>query len=194
MNLILTKLSEANLKKITTRIYIEDAETFETIVLTSLMTADQVVADLVNNSKKVEQSADWTLFELANDLGIERPIRDWEVVTDVIAAWDTSATVNAILLKKYGYRSTIVPKIQGYLYIEVRPKKWQKKFFLLREGHIYYYENRDKKKTPTQFCFALRSTSNISIFENKVDYVRFLCVDRQDRLYDWVLAIRLAKV
>ncbi|KAJ3220107.1 hypothetical protein HDU67_006863 [Dinochytrium kinnereticum] len=221
MKMIMSKLSEANVKKITTKIYIEDAQKFETVVLTSLMTADQVVEYLLKDHN-IEPSADWTLFELANDLGIERPLRDWEIVTDVIAAWDASTSVNAILMKKYGYRSTIVPKsivgrfpkIQGYLYIETRPKKWQKKFCVLREGCIYYYKesnmtgetlicrlsgfdvytlSRDKKKTPTQFCFALRSTSNIIIFENKVDYVHFICVDRQDRLYDWVLAIRLAK-
>ncbi|KAJ3105308.1 hypothetical protein HDU97_008205 [Phlyctochytrium planicorne] len=221
MTMLIKKLTEANLKKITTRIYIEDASTYETVVLTSLMTADQVIADLIK-LPTIEDSPDWTLFELANDLGIERPLREWEIVTDVISAWDTNASVNAILLKKYSYRSTIVaksivgrfPKVQGYVYLEVRSKKWQKKFFVLKEGGIYYYKesnlggetllcrlsgfdvytlSREKRRTPTNFCFALRSTSNISIFENKVDYVHFLCVDRQDRLYDWVLAIRLAK-
>ncbi|KAJ3111734.1 hypothetical protein HDU96_005396 [Phlyctochytrium bullatum] len=257
INAIVSKLSEANLKKITTRVYIESADSFETIVVTSLMTADQVIAELTRRPK-IEQSPDWTLFELANDLGIgmfffspclfdrlltkylslrqtqndqletgrfvvlEFAILLLKVVTDVIASWDATATLNAILMKKYGYRSTIVPKsivgrfpkIQGYLYLEMRPRKWQKKFCVLREGSVYYYKesnmtsetmlcrlsgfdvytlSRDKKRTPTQFCFALRSTSNIALFENKVDYVRFLCVDRQDRLYDWVLAIRLAK-
>jgi hypothetical protein len=50
-----------------------------------------------------------------------------------------------------------------------------------------------KRRTPTNFCFALRSTQNIKIFENTGDYVRYICVEKQDRLYDWVIAIRLAK-
>ncbi|KAJ3298930.1 hypothetical protein HDU76_006413, partial [Blyttiomyces sp. JEL0837] len=77
MSLVLSKLSEANVKKITTRIYIEDARNFKTMVLTSLMTADQVIANVVQKFR-IEPSPDWTLFELSNDLGIERPLRDWE--------------------------------------------------------------------------------------------------------------------
>lgn len=220
--ILLAKLTEANVKKITTRIYIEDARSFKTLQLTSLMSADQIINDVVTRFH-LEQSPNWTLFELCNDLGIERPIRDWEIVTDVISAWDISTSINAIVMKKYGYRDTVspraiagkYPRVQGWMYMEVKPGKWQRKFFVLRESNLYYYKDakqsgveslfcgvgnydvytlsQRRKKTPTQFCFALRSTDSITFFENKKDYVRYLCVEKQERLYDWVLAIRLAK-
>ncbi|KNC98828.1 uncharacterized protein SPPG_05804 [Spizellomyces punctatus DAOM BR117] len=221
-NMIMAKLTEANVKKITTRIYIEDARSFKTLLLTSLMSADQIVHDVVTKFH-LEKSPNWTLFELCNDLGIERPLRDWEIVTDVISAWDAGTSINAIVMKKYGYRDTVSPKavagkyprVQGWMHMEVKPGKWQRKFFVLREASIYYYKDANqsgseslfcglgnydvytlsqrRKKTPTQFCFALRSTNSISYFENKKDYVRYLCVEKQERLYDWVLAIRLAR-
>ncbi|KAJ3153101.1 hypothetical protein HDU89_000729 [Geranomyces variabilis] len=222
VNMIMAKLTEANVKKITTRIYIEDAKSFKTLLLTSLMSSDQVIEEVVTKFHQ-EVSPNWTLFELCNDLGVERPLRDWEIVTDVISAWETSASVNAIVMKKYGYRDTVseksiagkYPRVQGWMYMELKPGKWQRRFFVLRESNLYYYKDakqtgveslfcglsnfdvytlsQPRKKTPSAFTFALRSTDSISMFENKQDYVRFLSVDKEERLFDWVLAIRLAK-
>ena len=47
---------------------------------------------------------------------------------------------------------------------------------------------------PTEFAFALRSTQNKSIFEKPEDHCHFVCVEKQERLFDWVLAMRLARV
>lgn len=47
---------------------------------------------------------------------------------------------------------------------------------------------------PTDFAFALRSTQNKSIFERPHDHCHFVCVEKQERLFDWVLALRLARV
>ncbi|KAI8590297.1 hypothetical protein BDZ88DRAFT_496788 [Geranomyces variabilis] len=196
----MAKLTEANVKKITTRIYIEDAKSFKTLLLTSLMSSDQVIEEVVTKFHQ-EVSPNWTLFELCNDLGVERPLRDWEIVTDVISAWETSASVNAIVMKKYGYRDTVseksiagkYPRVQGWMYMELKPGKWQRRFFVLRESNLYYYKDAKQTGTPSAFTFALRSTDSISMFENKQDYVRFLSVDKEERLFDWVLAIRLAK-
>ncbi|KAJ3154197.1 hypothetical protein HDU86_004741 [Geranomyces michiganensis] len=222
VNMIMAKLTEANVKKITTRIYIEDAKSFKTLLLTSLMSSDQVIEEVVTKFHQ-EVSPNWTLFELCNDLGVERPLRDWEIVTDVISAWEASASVNAIVMKKYGYRDTVseksiagkYPRVQGWMYMELKPGKWQRRFFVLRDSNLYYYKDakqtgvetlfcglsnfdvytlsQRRKKTPSPFTFALRSTDSISMFENKQDYVRFLSVDKEERLFDWVLAIRLAK-
>ncbi|KAJ3047882.1 hypothetical protein HK097_011084, partial [Rhizophlyctis rosea] len=219
---IMEKLNEANVKKITTRIYIEDARSFKTLLLTSLMSADQIIADVVSRFH-LDVSQDWTLFELCNDHGVERPLRDWEIVTDVISAWDATTSINAIVMKKYAYRDTLsprslagrYPRVQGWMYMEIKPGKWNRRFFVLRDSSIYYYKDANngssetffcslanydvytlsqrRKKSPTQFCFALRSTNSVTFFENKDDYVRFLCVEKQERLYDWVLALRLAK-
>jgi hypothetical protein len=36
----------------------------------------------------------------------ERPLRDYEIVTDVIGTWGKE-TVNALLIKKYSYRDSL---------------------------------------------------------------------------------------
>jgi phage-related protein len=94
------------INKITTRVYIEDARQFKTKVLTSLMTAKQVVEDVSLGLS----GQSWALFELCNDFGIERPLRDWEIVTDMLSAWDEGSS-NAIVLKKYGYKATLSPSV-----------------------------------------------------------------------------------
>ncbi|KAH6584705.1 hypothetical protein BASA60_000856 [Batrachochytrium salamandrivorans] len=153
----------------------------------------------------------------------QRPIRDWEIVTDIISAWDSANSVNAIVMKKYGYRVTLscksltgrFPRVQGYLYLELKPGKWQKRFCVLRDSIIYYYQEADKlstetmlcnllqfdvytlsqhkKRTPTEFYFALRSTGSPSVYESKEDYCKIVSVEKRERLYDWVLALRLAR-
>jgi hypothetical protein len=83
-------------------------------------------------------------------MGIERPLRDWEIVTQVLSAWDSTSS-NAIVLKKYGYKSTLsrsylkgrYPRIQGYLYLELKPGKWQKRFCMLKQYSLYYYKQSD---------------------------------------------------
>lgn len=50
------------------------------------------------------------------------------------------------------------------------------------------------KKSPTNFCLALRSDLNRSYYQDTNDYVKFLCIEKEERLLDWVLALRIAKV
>lgn len=82
------------------------------------MTAIHVI-DLMRENGAIDNDNEWTLFEFANDVGVgkgsgcswrvwckERPIRDYEVVTDVISTWEKE-TVNALLIKKYGYRDSL---------------------------------------------------------------------------------------
>ena len=215
------KLSEANIKKVATRIYIEDAKKFKTLILTSLMPAKEVPRD-VHGKALLPESPDWTLFEVVNDLGIERPLRDFEIVTDVVASWGPE-TPNALLLKKYGYRDSLsiegamesFPRMCGWLYYEFKPSKWHKRFFELKSNGLYYSKDtkgtnetllcqianvdvytlmRSKKKAPTKCCFAIRSQLHRRHFEKAEDYCIFLCVDLVDKMKDWVLSIRHARV
>ena len=42
--------------------------------------------------------------------------------------------------------------------------------------------------------FALKSQDNIAMFENPDEYMRYLCADHLEKMNDWVLSIRAAKV
>ena len=50
------------------------------------------------------------------------------------------------------------------------------------------------KKSPTKFTFALKSQENIAMFENPDDYMHHMCADHFEKMSDWVMSIRTAKV
>ncbi|RKP03842.1 hypothetical protein CXG81DRAFT_9026, partial [Caulochytrium protostelioides] len=205
MDLVLNRLHEANVKKITARIYIGDIHTYATAVLTSLMSTTQVIGDILA-TQGIENDGTWTLFELCHDLNIERPLRDWEIVTDILSAWSgVQARHNALFVKRYpAFRDTLninslrihtqMPKPQGWLYLELRPGKFSRRFCMLKDGNLCYHpDTKSSQFWPTPFGFALRSTDRLDMFENKGDYCRWVGVEKQERLYDWVLSIRIAK-
>ena len=53
---------------------------------------------------------------------------------------------------------------------------------------------KERKKAPTEYCLAIRSDLQFSYFLKKDSYAHFFCVEKQERLIDWVLALRMAKV
>ncbi|KAJ3244091.1 hypothetical protein HDU78_011489 [Chytriomyces hyalinus] len=238
-------------KKITIRIHLElhtipsasqaTLPSYKTVILTDLLTSDMIVDQLLSlleqgNYGFVDDGT-WTLFEVCNDFGLERPLRDWEIVTDVVGAWleggdgitpykgsnDASGlSGNKLWLKSYGFRNTLVPRciigkwprVEGRFDMEIKPGKWKRRYFILREDCVYWKDResdtRDtllcrlnsydvytllqaRKKAPSRYCFALRSTASMTIFEKADEYAHFFCVDTQDQLADWVLGIRLAK-
>lgn len=48
--------------------------------------------------------------------------------------------------------------------------------------------------SPTPFVFSIRAQDKSSIFEKESDYMRFLAVEDQEGMKDWVLSIRCTKV
>jgi hypothetical protein len=53
---------------------------------------------------------------------------------------------------------------------------------------------KERKNAPTEYCLALRSDLQYSYFLEKENYAYFFCVEKEERLIDWVLALRMAKV
>src|SRR5688572_8689473 len=95
---------------------------------------------------------------------------------------------NALVLKKFPYRNALtidgfnnaVPPMFGCLHMEVKKNKWQKRYFHVKDGSLYYSNNGKPKasdnflctmanfdvysltkscnrKPPTKFVFALKS-------------------------------------
>lgn len=73
-NQILAKLHAANVKKVTTKLYIQDSRNSFTLSLTSLMTADYVIKALLRMSK-LDESPVWTVFEMCNDDGLGKCLK-----------------------------------------------------------------------------------------------------------------------
>ncbi|ORZ36009.1 hypothetical protein BCR44DRAFT_80298 [Catenaria anguillulae PL171] len=158
----LAKLAAAQVQKMPIRVYINDMAVFKTVEITSVMAAGvvaeavaerAVLAGMVPNSPNApgggtgsssnnnSSGGGWTLFEVFADVGIERPLRDWERVTDVMRSWERD-TKNAFLLRRYGYKSSLTvdalkmfyPGVKDYLHIETKPGTFKRKYFELRLG------------------------------------------------------------
>ncbi|KAJ3308642.1 hypothetical protein HDV04_001007 [Boothiomyces sp. JEL0838] len=155
----------------------KDLNMKKVLFLTSLMPASTVVEEISSNL----QGDSWALFEIITEFGIERPLRNWEIVTDVMSTWDTDAN-NAIVLKKYGYVNSLSPANSGPEVV----------FCDLSQNDVYTLM-RPRKKSITEFCIALKSDLNYSFFQDINDSIKFLCVEKPERLADWCLALRLAK-
>ncbi|KAG2171760.1 hypothetical protein INT43_008140 [Umbelopsis isabellina] len=215
----LHRLQLASVQKIASRIYVIDSSKYVNLQLTSLMTTAMVLESLRERAV-IDQEQSWTLFELANKVGVERPLRDWEIVTDILSTWDQDEK-NALLVKKYSYKPTLTPESvlgknefvppSGHLYFEYKRGKWHKRSFTVKGNGIYLSRESKKtgdapivplanvdvytltipiKKAPTPFGFILKAQQKARIFENPEDFVFSFCAEDMEQLKLWVLGLR----
>ncbi|KNZ62869.1 hypothetical protein VP01_1213g6 [Puccinia sorghi] len=126
---------------------------------------DTCVKDLLREAEQTGELSDqtskgsWGVFEVWNDLGIERPIREIETIMSVVNTW-TSADTNEthLLIQKNDLSGLSVSKRSftsgchgGNLWCELKPGKWTKKYVLLRDNEIYLCSN-DKGKDEMFLC------------------------------------------
>jgi len=157
---------------------------------------------------------------MANDFGMERPIREYEMITDIFASWNKDMRLNTLMIKKSSLRSSLSfknmpsssPIHEGTVYWEARKGKWSKRHLRLRE-HCLFLSKKDSGKdetllcslsnfdaytmsrvyrSPKSFTFALRSTDNLSMFENPSDSFHMLSCDKLEGEL-WTEKIMLAR-
>ena len=105
------------------------------------------------------------------------------------------------------------PRYQGYLEYEAKRGKWSKRWMELRDNGLWLSKRENGKdemflckltnfdvysvtrvtKTPKPFVFAVKSTENLSLFENTADYLHTFCCKEKDGLA-WMMNILLARV
>jgi hypothetical protein len=105
------------------------------------------------------------------------------------------------------------PKYRGYLEYEVKRGKWSKRWMELRDNGLWISKREHGKdevflckltnfdvysvtrvmKTPKPFVFAVKSTENLSLFENTADYLHTFCCKEKEGL-EWMMNILLARV
>ncbi|KAG0750221.1 hypothetical protein G6F62_002727 [Rhizopus arrhizus] len=209
-----------NIKTLNTRIYIDDANNHRVVQLTNLLTSAMVIQYLKKKGL-LDPSNDWTLFEIANSHHVERPLREWELVFDIVSTWEPDGN-NALLVKKYSYHYTLtsesifqktIQPMYGWLLIEYKKGKWQKRYCFVKDNAIYHAKDKGAsssilchlasydvytllqplKMSPTPFVFAIRAQDRASIFEKEGDYIRFMATEDQEEMKQWVLSIRHAK-
>ncbi len=108
------------------------------------------------------------------------------------------------------------PQVEGFIWLKADSKKsWKKFYFVLRTSGLYYAPKgkktskdlvclttfdvnqvyygvgwRGKYKAPTDFCFGIKHPQ---IQAKNPKYIKYLCVDTQRELHQWVTGIRIAK-
>ncbi len=188
----------------------------------------------------------------------ERPIRHFEVVSEVINSWDKNKSVNLLVAKKTSLATLLHPSVcfishvwvicsftlprkampssspvfSTYVEWESKPRKWCKRWLELREQGLwlskkdtvsirfltpyvlvvnnYFRQGKDEiflcslanfdayvvtrmHKSPKPYVFAVKSTDNLSYFENSADYVHVFCCSEEDGK-KWLESVLLARV
>ncbi|KIJ62609.1 hypothetical protein HYDPIDRAFT_30209 [Hydnomerulius pinastri MD-312] len=201
------------------RIFIGDMQRFNMVEITPATNAGDVI-DIVAGQGMLDRSGSWMLFELAQDYGMERPIRDYELLADVSASWNKDKMLNAFVIKptplaRILARSampTSSPTHRGWVEWESKRGKWSKRWMELRE-HSLWLSKRDtgkdevflcslsnfdayfvtrRHKSPKAFVFAVKSTDNLSLFENAADYLHVFSCNPKDG-DKWMDAILVAR-
>ncbi|RKP09638.1 hypothetical protein THASP1DRAFT_14007, partial [Thamnocephalis sphaerospora] len=168
-------------------IFVNDVKNQHSVHITSIMTAIEVVGAMREGGQIPDDDPSWTIFELVNDFGAERPLADWELVADVLATWDASQ--NNALGPIAGFPSFMAPLQMD------KDRKWKKRTFYTRDTAVYHAKDKKVPKAPSDFVFAFKSQESIRIFEKpERDYIHFLCADSLIQMREWLLCIRSIKV
>ncbi|EIN12515.1 hypothetical protein PUNSTDRAFT_49814 [Punctularia strigosozonata HHB-11173 SS5] len=204
------------------KIFVGDLQRFHTVELGPSTSAAEAL-ETIQKTGALDGwvgSGSWLVFEVAQDFGMERPVREYEQLMDVIGSWNKEKSTNLLLVKKTPLASvlsrsalpTSSPTHGGYVEWESKRGKWNKRWLHLREHGLWLSKkdsSRDDQflcslsnfdvyavtrqhKSPKPFVFAVKSTEPLSFFENTADYNHFFsCSDKDGPL--WVQKILLAR-
>ncbi|KAJ7066732.1 hypothetical protein C8F01DRAFT_981202 [Mycena amicta] len=206
-----------------TRIFVGDMQHFNLVDIGPSTSAEEVLAVVEEQGslKGWVGTGGWMVFEVAQDFGMERPIRSFELLADVQASWNKDKMVNMFIVKLTPLspllsRSNIPsssPVFSGYVEWEYKRGKWTKRFMRLRESALWLTKRENGKdeiclcsvssfdayyltrphKAPKPFTFAVKSTDNLSLFENTADYVHIFSCDTNEG-QKWAEMVLLARV
>ncbi|KAI0044392.1 hypothetical protein FA95DRAFT_1562262 [Auriscalpium vulgare] len=204
------------------RIFVADMQRFNMLEIDATTNAKEVV-HMLEQQRLLEGWAGvggWMLYEVSQDFGMERPVRAFELVSDVTNSWDKDKSANVLLLKKTTLATllhpsalpTSSPRCSGYVEWESKRGKWSKRWLELREHGLWLSKKDNGKdetflcslanfdgyqvtrlhKSPKPFVFAVKSTDNLTFFENTADYIHIFCCPEKDG-QKWFEAILLAR-
>lgn len=154
------------------RIFIQPLNAFKSFQFSSSLTAFMAVRSLVQKLglESLEElelsSVSWKLYEMFDDMNMERPILDYEGLLDIVNTWRPSSK-NFFALKRMdsnnvqqeAFQSMTIAINQvplcGWSFVEMKRKRWQHKFIELRpSGDMYCYDS-EEKNNPLFLCHIL---------------------------------------
>ncbi|BGP28973.1 hypothetical protein JCM10296v2_000709 [Rhodotorula toruloides] len=161
----------------------------------------------------------WALWESWRSTGLERPIREYELVSDVLKSWDQES--NALFFRRTTMWPVLsaharihppVPK-SGQIQLEVKKGKWSKRTLELKDGTVTYSKSEKGKdstilcqlasfdvflvsgqaaerlKAPKPYVFALKSRLTRAHFEEASEWCHFLSTKTPEEAASWVKTI-----
>ncbi|GAA5899260.1 uncharacterized protein JCM6883_005161 [Sporobolomyces salmoneus] len=166
-----------------------------------------------------ENEGGWALWEVWQSMGLERPIREYELVNDVVKSFDGDSAVFVLrrttlwpILSAHARMHPVAPKT-AQVQLELKKGKWSKRFLELK-GETLSYSKSDKMKdssilsqlsnfsvfyvdeptaqrlkAPKPFVFALKSRLTRAHFEEVSQYCNFVSVKSAVELENWISTI-----
>lgn len=165
------------------------------------------------------RQGDWVLYDVCPALGIERPLREYEMLSDVISvrsnAQDDYLCIRRTELSSYLSIKNVPnssASLAGWVHIrDNHKKKWNKRWLELRDNCLYiarsekgkeevllcslsafdlYLCDLERCKTPKAHSFAMRSQNSMDMFESpEADYVHYMCLSDAAASRHWITAI-----
>jgi len=127
------------------RVYINDPQHHCTVDVDENMTASALLTHL-RNKQAISSNPAWTVTEIWRAMGVERPLREYELLQESIESWSSEANSSLLLVKK----SPLAPLLSslsknrndtettgGWVYLEVKHGKWSKRYIEVRSGAMY---------------------------------------------------------
>ena len=155
---------------VATRIYIQTETDFKSLNLAPDSTALDALQMLQQRGCFGEPGDGryhdrWTIFEYSKEFLIERPLRDFEVILDVIKTWEAdkdnkmicksfpgrdelSAKEVARLVGPAGQASFVRP--QGMVYLETKKSKWEKRYLHATDTAVYHSKDSKVRRPDKQ--------------------------------------------
>lgn len=205
------------------RVYIVTRQRYLHCELPTLARARDVVLDIIDREtiQSIPGRGGWALFDVSPTYGIERPLREYEVISHTLEA-RSDVTNDYFLLKQtelapYASIRAIPnssPALAGWTYVRDRRGKWSKRWLELREHSLFHAKSEKGKdevfichlsvfdvylaegpivKAPKAHTFAVRSQNPLTMFENKEDFVHYFCLSDPSAHRDWIRAIMNAR-
>ncbi|GAA5889986.1 hypothetical protein JCM5296_003670 [Sporobolomyces johnsonii] len=166
-----------------------------------------------------ESEGAWALWEVWRGMGVERPIREYEFVNDVVKSFDGDSSIFVLkrtamwpILSSSARLHPAVPR-HGAVQLEVKKGKWSKRFLELKDGALSYSKSEkgkdatvlcqlsnfdvffvapeaaDRLKAPKPFVFALKSRLTRAHFEEANEYCHFVSVKTAEEMLNWIKTI-----
>ncbi|KAH8920973.1 hypothetical protein BT69DRAFT_1222089 [Atractiella rhizophila] len=167
------------------KVYIGDQERYCTIILDGSKTARMLLEELKMRKelKDPGEGMGWAIWEVYSPMGLERPLRHCELLTEVLKSWSTQARSCFLLARPTRYARWLTNDSYSksvshgaYVHYETKKGHWNKRFLRLNDHSVAYTKNEQVRTIQETFLCTL---TNFDLFLATPSMVKKLHAPRQ---------------